>query len=132
MEEPANDSYENAMKRILIADDDQGFLDSLSIALRREKSEVWGARNSEEVLNLLDERSFDLLMMDLRLGPQDGVEVAEWARLRNPDLPVIFMTAYPYTPLSGRITRVSSFPVLEKPFNVGELSRILDEEPVAN
>jgi len=120
------------MKRVLIADDDTGFLDSLSIALRREQSEVWAARNSEEVLNLLDSREYDLMMMDLRLGPQCGVEVAEWARRRYPELPVIFMSAYPYTELSGRIGRISQYPVLEKPFHVGDLARILKGHPQHN
>lgn len=120
------------MKRVLIADDDTGFLDLLSIALRREQSEVWAAKNSEEVLNLLDRHEYDLMMMDLRLGPQCGVEVAEWARMRYPELPVIFMSAYPYTELSGRISRISQYPVLEKPFHVSNLARILKGHPQHN
>ncbi len=120
------------MRRVLIADDDSGFLDSLSIALRREHLEVWSAENSEQVLDLLDRREYDLLMMDLRLGPQLGVEVAEWARMRYPELPVIFMSAYPYLELAGRISRISPFPVLEKPFSVSELSKLLEASPSDN
>jgi DNA-binding NtrC family response regulator len=117
-------------KRVLVADDDTGFLDSLAIALRREAAEVWAAKDSEEVLNYLDRQQPDLLMMDLRLGPQLGVEVAEWARLRYPDLPVVFMSAYPYTDLAGRISRISGYPVLEKPFDIGELTQLLSLEEV--
>ena len=113
------------MKRVLVADDDTSFLDSLAIALRRDNREVWAAKSSEEVLNLLDDREFDLIMMDLRLGPQCGVEVAEWARMRYPGLPVVFMSAYPYTELAGRISRISSLPVLEKPFHVKDVEEIL-------
>ena len=74
---------------------------------------------------MLDDREFDLMMMDLRLGPQCGVEVAEWARMRYPDLPVVFMSAYPYTELAGRISRISPLPVLEKPFHVKDLEEII-------
>ncbi len=116
------------LKRVLVADDDLNFRDSLAIALKREQTEVWQAGNSDEVLDLLDDREFDLLMMDLRLGPQLGVEVAEWARLRHPRLPVIFMSAYPYTEMEGRITRISPYRVLEKPFDVTVLDEILEEE----
>lgn len=116
------------MSRVLIADDDHGFLFSLTIALRRENFEVWAAENSEEALDLLDARNFDFMMVDLRLGPQCGVELAEWARLRYPDLPVLFMSAYPYTELSGRISRISPYPVLEKPFNVSEVGRLLENQ----
>ncbi len=123
-----NDDFRgNSMRRVLIADDDTGFLDSLTIALRREKHDVRAAETSEDVLNMLDKEEFDLLMMDLRLGPQDGVEVAEWAKLRYPKLPVVFMSAYPYTELSGRIRRISPFPVLEKPFDIGALNPILEK-----
>jgi DNA-binding NtrC family response regulator len=113
------------MKRVLVADDDLSFLDSLAIALRRDNREVWAAKTSEEVLNLLDHKEFDLMMVDLRLGPQCGVEVAEWARMRYPNLPVVFMTAYPYTELSGRISRISDLPVLEKPFHMADLDKII-------
>jgi len=120
------------MKRVLVADDDPSFLDSLVIALRRDNREVWAAKSSEEVLNLLDDREFDLMMMDLRLGPQCGVEVAEWARIRHPELPVVFMSAYPYTELSGRISRISALPVLEKPFHMRDLEEILSKAQEKN
>ena len=120
------------MKRVLVADDDLSFLDSLAIALRRDNREVWAAKTSEEVLNLLDHKEFDLMMMDLRLGPQCGVEVAEWARMRYPDLPVIFMSAYPYTELAGRISRISELPVLEKPFHMSDLESLLGQPHESN
>jgi DNA-binding NtrC family response regulator len=116
---------EKQMARILIADDNPGFLVSLSIALRRQGHDVWSAENSEEALNLLDKSPFDYVMIDIRLGPLLGVELAEWARLRVPDLPVIFMSAYAFTELEGRINRITTYPVLEKPFNIESLSLIL-------
>ncbi|TKJ42148.1 hypothetical protein CEE37_00285 [candidate division LCP-89 bacterium B3_LCP] len=113
------------MASVLIADDDSGFLVSLSIALRREGYEVWAAENSEEALNLLDAHSFDFMMIDIRLGPLLGVELAEWALLRKPQLPVIFMSAYPYGELEGRMRRVTPLPVLEKPFDVGQVNTVM-------
>lgn len=115
------------MARVLIADDDPGFLISLLIALRRENYDVSAAENSEQALNLLDKRHFDVMMVDIRLGPLLGVELAEWARLRDENLPIIFMSAYPYTELEGRIRRITPYPVLEKPFNVGEVGRLLTQ-----
>ena len=119
------------MARVLIADDDPGFLVSLSIALRREGHEVWAAEDSEQALNLLDEHAFDCMMIDIRLGPLLGVELAEWARLRVPHLPVVFMSAYPYTELEGRISRITPHPVLEKPFDVTLLGRYFGEPVTA-
>jgi DNA-binding NtrC family response regulator len=114
------------MAHVLIADDDQGFLVSLSIALRREGHDVRAAENSEEALNLLDKEAFDFMMVDIRLGPLLGVELAEWALLRQPTLPVVFMSAYPYGELEGRIRRISPHPVLEKPFDVTDVGGMME------
>ncbi len=115
------------MARVLIADDDPGFLVSLSIAMRREGHDVWSAENSEEALNLLDENPFDYMMIDIRLGPLLGVELAEWARLRVPNIPVVFMSAYAFTELEGRIERITELPVLEKPFSVDEVGKLFKQ-----
>ncbi len=115
------------MARLLIADDDPGFLVSLSIALKREGHEVYAAENSEQALDLLDKKKVDCMLIDIRLGPLLGVELAEWARLRIPDLPIIFISAYPYTELEARIRRLTSLPVLEKPFPVEKVNELLAE-----
>ncbi|MBU0520040.1 response regulator [bacterium] len=115
------------MARLLIADDDPGFLVSLSIALRREGHEVHAAENSEEALNLLDKHPVDCMLIDIRLGPLLGVELAEWARLRKPDLPVIFISAYAFSDLESRIRRITDLPILEKPFEVEKVNQILSE-----
>jgi len=115
------------MARLLIADDDPGFLVSLSIALRREGHEVHAAENSEQALNLLDDHPIDCMLVDIRLGPLLGVELAEWARLRKPDLPVVFISAYAFAELEGRIKRLTDIPVLEKPFDVDRVNEILAE-----
>ncbi len=116
------------MARVLIADDDPGFLVSLSIALRRQGHEVCSAENSEQALDLLDQKAFDLMMIDIRLGPLLGVELAEWARLRVDDLPVIFMSAYAFTELESRIKRITDLPVLEKPFQIDGLGQFLQKQ----
>ncbi|MCX6640576.1 MAG: response regulator [bacterium] len=116
------------MSKVLIADDDPGFLVSLSIAMRRDGYEVWPAENSEQALDLLDAYKFDLMLIDIRLGPLLGVELAEWARLRDADLPIIFISAYSHIELEGRIRRITPYPVLEKPFEVGDVARTLSEQ----
>lgn len=121
-----------SVKRVLVADEDADFLSHLTKALRDEVSEVRAARNTEEVLNILYNDKFDLLMLGLGLGPQNGVEVAEWARLTYPDLPVIFMAEPSYLEVDGRIRRVSPYPVLSKSFDLKTLDEILDMKPSEN
>ena len=119
-------------KRVLVADEDRDFLNNLAEALRGEVNEVRAARDTEEVLDILYNNHFDLLMLGLGLGPQNGVEVAEWAKMTYPDLPVIFMAESSYLEVDSRIRRVSPYPVLSKPFDVKILEDIFDLQPAEN
>jgi DNA-binding response OmpR family regulator len=121
-----------SVQRVLVADEDADFLTALAEALKTEVSEVCAAQDSEEVLNILYDRKFDLLMLGLGLKPQNGVEVAEWARLSDPDMPVIFMAEESYLEADGRIRRVSPYPILSKPFDLKVLDQILDMKPSGN
>jgi DNA-binding response OmpR family regulator len=130
-----NDGFVNSsksVKRVLVADEDADFLHHLKDAWRDQASEVCVAKDTEEVLNILYEGKFDLLMMGLGLGPQNGVEVAEWVHMTYPKLPVIFMAEPSYLEVDGRLRRVSSYPVLSKPFDLKVLDAILDMPPSEN
>jgi DNA-binding response OmpR family regulator len=130
-----NDEYDHSAKsvrRVLVADEDADFLHDLKDAWRDQVSEVFVAKDTEEVLNILYDGEFDLLMMGLGLGPQNGVEVAEWVHMTYPKLPVIFMAEPSYLEVDGRLRRVSSYPVLSKPFDLKVLDSILDMAPSEN
>jgi DNA-binding response OmpR family regulator len=132
MKKEINGNAGKPVSRVLVADEDADFLASLTVALRSEGDEVYAAGNTEEVLNILYNSKFDLLMLGLGLGPQNGVEVAEWAKLTYPDLPVVFMAESSYLVADGRINRVSPYPVLAKPFDLRSLDEILYMKPSEN
>jgi DNA-binding response OmpR family regulator len=130
-----NDGYDyrsKSVKRVLVADDDTDFLHYLKNTWQDRLSEIYLANDTEEVLNILYDGNFDLFMMGLGLGPQNGVEVAEWVHLAYPKLPVIFMAEPSYLEVDGRLRRVSSYPVLSKPFDLKVLDAILDMPPSDN
>jgi CheY-like chemotaxis protein len=83
--------------RIMLVEDDFLVRLSLSETLSDEGWEVVQAETGEEAVSLLE--SLDglaLLMTDMQLsGAVDGRAVAAAARVRSPDLPVLFMTGRP-------------------------------------
>ena len=68
---------------ILIVDDERGIRESLGALLRDEGYEVEAVATGEECLKQLDNRAFDLLLLDVWLPQMDGLETL--SRLQSTD-----------------------------------------------
>jgi len=91
-------------KSILVVDDEQNFLTLLDLVLTKRGFEVQTALNGEEALKLLQYDSFDLALIDIRMGPVDGLSLLEELKQRLPGIKIIMMTAYPTVD-----TRIAAF-----------------------
>jgi DNA-binding NtrC family response regulator len=83
---------ENA--RILIVDDEAGIRESLEALLGLEGFQVDLAPDGEEGLRKIEQRTYDLVLLDLSLPGRDGIEILQDMHRRLPQLPVIMITAY--------------------------------------
>jgi DNA-binding NtrC family response regulator len=79
---------------ILVIDDEAGIRESLEVLLTFEGYTVTMAVDGEQGLRTLDTDNFDLLLLDLALPGQSGMELLPQIKERHPDLPVIMITAY--------------------------------------
>src|SRR5437870_8870110 len=82
-------------RRILIADDDAATRSMLVELLRGEGYDTLEAKSGNEVLRIVPVEEPDLLLMDLRMPEQDGIQIMR--RLATQELPVnniIMMTAF--------------------------------------
>src|ERR1035438_10856340 len=70
---PATDGISPAAS-ILVVDDETGIQESLEVLLSLENYAVKTAANGEEGLRMLDQSSFDLVLLDLALPGQSGIE----------------------------------------------------------
>ncbi len=82
--------------RVLVADDDMGIRESL-----KELLEAWGCRvetaaDGAEALEILDRSEVDLIISDVVMPNVDGYELMLAVQKKNPDLPVLMMTAFHY------------------------------------
>jgi DNA-binding NtrC family response regulator len=80
--------------RILVIDDEAGIRESLEVLLTLEGYTVEMAIDGEEGLALLEKRSYDLVLLDLALPGQTGLELLPQIHERYPELPVVMITAY--------------------------------------
>ena len=80
--------------RILVIDDEAGIRESLEVLLTLEGYTVEMAIDGEEGVALLEKRSYDLVLLDLALPGQTGLELLPQIHERYPELPVVMITAY--------------------------------------
>ncbi|MDJ0897637.1 MAG: response regulator transcription factor [Xenococcus sp. MO_188.B8] len=81
------------MNRILIAEDESRIVSFLEKGLKANGFVTTVAKDADETLNLVLSAHFDLLLLDLGLPKQDGLEVLEQLRGQGATLPIIILTA---------------------------------------
>ncbi|HEX3940570.1 MAG TPA: sigma-54 dependent transcriptional regulator [Acidobacteriaceae bacterium] len=84
----------NPEARILIIDDEAAIRESLETLLSLEGYAVDTAADGVQGLARIDSRPYDLVLLDFALPGQNGLEVLGRIRERQPNLPVIMITAY--------------------------------------
>ncbi|HEY4412400.1 MAG TPA: response regulator [Gaiellaceae bacterium] len=86
------------MYRILVAEDDETFLDALEAVLDADGGfELVGrARNGREAVELAEELLPDLVIMDVEMPVMDGVEATRVLQERLPSLPVLAISGHDY------------------------------------
>lgn len=80
--------------RVLIADDEERFVQSLAKVLRNREMEVLTARDGASALQLLSREECDVVVLDLRMPGMDGLSVLKEIRKSRPLLPVILLSGH--------------------------------------
>ena len=111
----------NAMKQILIAEDQTDIRDLLALNLRGAGYGVSETRDGPSALALQTEAGHDLLVLDLMMPGLDGLEVCKTLRSRGDHTPILMLTAK-----STELDRVLGLELgaddyLTKPFSIAEL-----------
>ena len=109
---------------LLIVDDERSTRDGLRSALE-EEFEVYTAAGIREALAILKSESIDLLLTDLRLGGESGMDLLD-AGLALPEPPVaIMMTAYGSVDTAVEAMRRGAWHFVTKPLNLDEVEMLL-------
>ncbi|MDO8729879.1 MAG: response regulator [Candidatus Omnitrophota bacterium] len=81
-------------RRILVIDDEEGFLALASLQFGKRGHKVMTALNCETGLNLIKTVPLDVVFLDLRMPGVDGIETLRRIRRIKKELPVIVVTAH--------------------------------------
>ena len=116
-----NHSKNDCKARLLIADDDQWLLESMSEWLASEGYLVQTAQSIEQTMKVLTKEPFDLLLCDVRFEDGDGIALLKKVRKRFPQLPVLMMTGYAGPDAARESIAAGAFELLTKPIIDDEL-----------
>lgn len=118
--------------RILVVDDEPGVLMTIQAILKMEGYDVQGATNGLDALSSLQDQPFDLVLTDLRLGDDDGLDILAELRQHSPDTVAIVLTGYASLESAIQAMRQGAYDYLVKPTDVEELkltvARALDRQ----
>ena len=110
---------------VLIIDDESGILDSLRILLKGEGFVPHIALGGKAGLDRIEAMTPDIILTDIRMPNVTGVDILAAARAKDPDLPVILMTAQATLQSAMQAVNQGAYYYLQKPFRNDELVAIL-------
>ena len=109
---------------VWIIDDEQGICTSLSLILKR-KYEVRTFLSSAPALECMRIERCDLVLLDLKLGAENGIDVLKVIKEKYPDVVVVMMTAFASVNTSVEAMRAGAYTYLTKPLDMNELDVVV-------
>ena len=105
------------METILIVDDEKNYLVVLSAVLEEEGYEVLTAQSGREALEIQETSDLDLTLTDMKMPGMDGIMLLEHIKAKDPDLPVIMMTAHGTIDKAVEAMQKGAYSYILKPFD---------------
>jgi two-component system, NtrC family, response regulator len=115
---------------ILICDDDDAVRRSLSFLLTKADYKVWCATNPGDILKMIRETDFDLVLLDmnysLSINGEEGIGLLRKIKILKPETSVILMTAWASVELAVQGIKLGASDFVTKPWNNIQLLKIID------
>jgi DNA-binding response OmpR family regulator len=116
----AMEQGENTM-RILLVEDDQRIAGFMKRGLEAEAYEVDLASEKSQTLALIDACAYDIILLDIFLGPDDGLDICRVLRQQSVGTPILIMTAKDSTETRQASEEAGADAYLPKPFPFDDL-----------
>jgi two-component system, NtrC family, response regulator AtoC len=113
------------MRRILVVDDEAGVREFVAEALEGEGTEALAVGSGAAALTALAERSYSLMLTDLKMPGMNGLELLAKAREIQPELEVIVLTAQGSVDAAVEAMRLGAFDFIQKPVSGPQELRLL-------
>lgn len=113
--------------KILVVDDEQNIRESSVKLLQRKGYDAHGAGSGAEALTLIQQESFDLLLLDIRMPGMDGIEVLRRATELIPDIQVLMLTGHGTIDTAIEAMEFGAIGFLRKPIAIDNLQKGIED-----
>ena len=111
--------------RVMVVDDDAETLALLREVVAKEGYEVETAEDAETALRRLDEWLPELVITDIHMPGMDGLALLAAVREKEPDIPVVLLTAFGSLKTAVDAIKAGAFDYLSKPFIVDDIRLVI-------
>jgi hypothetical protein len=117
----------NSNKILYLAEDDPISMEFIKEALSETGLELQYANDGNELLALIEKKTPDIILLDIKMPNLDGFEALSIIRKKHPDLPVIAQTAHAMDKEKARIKKVGFTDYIAKPIFQEELISLINK-----
>ena len=107
--------------RLLLVDDEIPFVANLSKLLSRRGYEVSTAHDGDSALRLVQEREFDVVILDQNMPGKDGITVLRELKKKQPHLEVVILTGYGNVDMALKGFELGIYDYTSKPIQLTDL-----------
>jgi nitrogen regulation protein NR(I) len=125
MERPKDSN--DTKQTVLIIDDETDVHYSFRRLLEKEPLEILSAESGDEGIKMARKSMPDLIVMDIRMGQQSGLDTLKELRQLNPKQVIIMMTAYGTSQTAIEAMKRGAYDYVLKPFDIPQLKSLLFE-----
>jgi DNA-binding NtrC family response regulator len=115
------------LKRVLVVDDEPVIVSLLSTVLREKGWDVTEARSGTDGIDQLDRTRFDVILTDLVMPGDSGIDLLRAAKEIHPDVEVILMTGHATANTAIEAMRNGAFHYIMKPMKVEEVVNLVEK-----
>lgn len=115
------------MARILVIDDEESMCNFMEIMLSREGYAVDTVSSPKQGINLLKEKSYDLVIADLQMPEMTGIELLQQVKSFKAEQEIFVMTAYASVDTAITAMKEGATDYITKPFKVDQIKLTIDK-----
>jgi DNA-binding NtrC family response regulator len=114
-------------RQILVVDDEEAVRRGIAQVLGRRQLTVATAASANEALEILNQRPFAIILLDIKLPDVDGIEFLRLLRKDFPETAIIMITGYPTIQGAVECIKLGALDYLVKPFRIDELEAVVEK-----
>ena len=108
-------------EKVLIVDDEKDFLDIIAERIGARGMDVSTASSAEAALNMVEEESYDVVIMDFMMPALDGFKALKLMKAKRPEVQIILLTGNVPDEKHMEARELGALDVIEKPPDLQDL-----------